>query len=159
MSRIACLRIPRFPIVVHQRQNPELKAKAFVLVGGRSRVFFCSKKAARNFVRPGMRLSQARGVCGDLLFQDYDPSLCFAAQKELVADLVEISPRVSGGGIGEIFLDAGGLAHTGGESKFCRDLLRLVSRRGYVDALVGIADCAFAAGLATRHTRLTPTSK
>ncbi len=100
-----------------------------------------------------MRLSQARGVCGDLLFQDYDPSLCFAAQKELVADLVEISPRVSGGGIGEIFLDAGGLAHTGGESKFCRELLRLVSRRGYVDALVGIADCAFAAGLATRTAR------
>lgn len=100
-----------------------------------------------------MRLSQARGSCADLLYRDYEPALCIEAQRKLVADLVVSSPRVSGGDIGEIFLDAEGLAYTGGEGKFCRDLLRLVSAGGYTESVVGIADSAFAAALASRVTR------
>ena len=58
MYRIACLRIPRFQIVVHQKHEPELKKIPFVLLEmgakaadkinlSRARVFMCSESASK----------------------------------------------------------------------------------------------------------------
>lgn len=102
-----------------------------------------------------MRLSQARALCAELLWRDYDESLCRQAQKELLADLISCSPRVSAsaGSLANFLLDAGGLRHMGGEGKLCRELLKLVSRRGYTEASAGIADSAFAATVAALSRR------
>lgn len=153
MSRIACLRIPRFPIVVHQKQEPELKKEAFVLVGGRSEVFLCSPEASRRYVRPGMRLSEARAVCSELRWRDYDDSLYIAAQKEMIFYLVECSPRVSAIQIGMFLMDADGLALLGGENLFARNIIRFVSQKGYTEGCIGIADSAFAATVAAQQQR------
>ncbi|MCA9801110.1 MAG: DNA polymerase Y family protein [Cyanobacteria bacterium HKST-UBA02] len=155
MSRIACLHIPNLPIVAHQKHDPELKDRPFALIGGRSAVRFCSRKAGAAMVAPGMRLSQARALCAELLWRDYDESLYRQAQKELLADLISCSPRVSAsaGSFANFLLDAGGLRHMGGEGKLCRELLKLVSRRGYTEASVGIADSAFAATVAALSRR------
>jgi hypothetical protein len=47
-------------------------------------------------------------------------------------------------------LDAQGRQRLGGESKLCRDILKLASRAGHINGHVGIADSAFAALVATR---------
>ena len=149
MSRIACLRIPLFPIAVQRKLEPELKGRPFALIGGRSRVVACSEQATvRAHVRSGMRLSEARAACADLLWRDYDSTICWQAQKELLLDLVSFSPKVSSCQTGTFLLDASGLRLLGGENKWCRDLLRFASRKGFVDGSVGVADSAFAAVVA-----------
>lgn len=64
--------------------------------------------------------------------------------------MVVCSPRVSAREPGIFILDADGLQRLGGEGKLCRDLLKLVSKFGYTNAQVGIADTAFAAMVASR---------
>lgn len=159
MSRIACLRIPRFQIVVHQKHEPELKNKPFVLLADSStgklnlstvRVFMCSDAASKKFVAAGMKLSEARATYADLIWRQSDRKLYLEEQKKLIAELMSCSPRVSASEPGIFLLDADGLRRMGGEGKLCRDLLKLASRNGFVNGLVGIANSAYAAMVATR---------
>ncbi|MBZ0187633.1 MAG: hypothetical protein K8F91_15405, partial [Candidatus Obscuribacterales bacterium] len=76
-------------------------------------------------------------------------SLYKAAQKQLLPDLVSCSPRVSANATGMFLLDAAGLSHLGGEGRLCRDLLKLVSMKGYTEAAVGVSDSAFVAEVAS----------
>src|SRR5437588_743241 len=121
-SRIACLRIPRFQIVAHQKAEPALKAKPFVLLAGngnRAQVMLSSKEAAIRRVYSGMKFSEARAVCSDLLWREYDDQLYAKLQAEIVQSLVAVSPQISGIDNGVFLLDATGLSHLGGEGKFC----------------------------------------
>jgi len=97
-----------------------------------------------------MRLSEARAECADLIWREADDKLYRQAQHRLLNELIACSPRVSTQQIGVFLLDASGLQRLGGESLFCRELLRRTSRCGYVQGQVGIADSAFAALVATR---------
>jgi nucleotidyltransferase/DNA polymerase involved in DNA repair len=153
MSRIACLRIPRFQIVVHQKYEPELRGKPFALIGGRSRVMLCSSEATKRYVRTGMRLSEARAACADLLWRDYDEHLYVGAQKEMLGSLVSLSPRVSSHQVGVFLIDASGLSLLGGENYFARNIIKFVSQKGYLDSNVGIADSAFAAMVAAQNRK------
>lgn len=153
MSRIACLRIPRFQIVVQQKHEPELKGKPFVLIGGRSRVLLCSAEAERKYVRVGMRLSEARAVCSELIWRDYDEHIYIKAQKEMLAELVACSPRVSACQVGTFLIDADGLSLLGGENYFARNVLKFVSRKGYTECSIGMADSAFAAIVAAQNKK------
>ncbi|MDZ4836533.1 MAG: DNA polymerase Y family protein [Candidatus Melainabacteria bacterium] len=153
MSRIACLRIPKFQIVVHQKYEPELRDKPFALIGGRSRVMLCSPEAAKRYVRTGMRLSEARAACSELLWRDYDDHLYIGAQKEMLANLVSLSPRVSSHQVGVFLLDASGLSLLGGENYFARSVIKFVSQKGYLESNVGIADSAFAAIVAAQNRK------
>jgi nucleotidyltransferase/DNA polymerase involved in DNA repair len=168
MQRIACLRIPRFPIVVHRKQEPALKNKPLVLIPAKrraesSRVSFgnassfsrvnilvCSDEASKKGVCPGMKLSEARATCAEVVWREFDQRLYDQAQAELVRVFISCSPRVVARETGVFLLDAQGRQRLGGESKLCRDLLKLASRAGYVNGHVGIADSAFAALVATR---------
>ncbi|MBS2000818.1 MAG: DNA polymerase Y family protein [Candidatus Obscuribacterales bacterium] len=161
MSRIACLRIPKFQIAVHQKREPELKRKAFVLLGdaqkqtdqinlSRARVFMCSDSASKKFVVAGMKWPEARATCANLSWRQCDVKSYREAQKQIVNELVICSPRVSAKEPGIFILDAAGMQRLGGEGKLCRDLLRLVSKLGYTNANVGVADSAFGAMVASR---------
>lgn len=164
MSRIACLRIPRFQIVVHQKRESELKGKAFVLLSegqkptdqvnlSRARVFMCSPSASKKNVVAGMKWTEARATCSDLTWRQCDTKSYREAQTKIVNELVACSPRVSAREPGIFILDAGGLQRLGGEGKLCRDLLRLISKLGYTNGQVGIADSAFAAMVASRSKK------
>lgn len=96
-----------------------------------------------------MSFTEARAICSQLSWRAYDDKLYKNAQKKLARDLVSLSPRVSCGEPGIFFLDAQGLGRLGGESKLCRDLLKLASRHGYTDGRVGVASSAFAARVAS----------
>lgn len=163
MYRIVCLRIPKFQIVVHQKAEPELKGKPFVLLAGsknhslkfstsigRAKVLICSKEAERADVHPGMTFTEARAICSQLIWREYDDKFYKSAQKKLARELISASPRVSAGEPGLFYLDAQGFNQLGGENKLCRDVLKLASRHGFVDGHIGLADCAFAARIASR---------
>ncbi len=161
MSRIACLRIPKFQIAVHQKREPELKKKAFVLLAdgqkptdkinlSRARVFMCSDSASKKYVVAGMKWTEARATCANLTWRQCDVKSYREAQKSIVNELVVCSPRVSAREPGIFILDADGLQRLGGEGKLCRDLLKLVSKFGYTNGQIGVADSAFAAMVASR---------
>ncbi|MCC7527246.1 MAG: DNA polymerase Y family protein [Candidatus Melainabacteria bacterium] len=157
MSRIACIRIPRFPIAAQQKFDPSLRNKSLVLVTGgegkktlNQKVVACSTQASKEYIQPGMRLSEARAICAELLSRPYDAKLYEEAQTEIARKLINLSPRVSVFEPGIFLLDASGLSHFGGESRFAANALKILSKLGYVEAKVGIADSAFAASVATR---------
>jgi protein ImuB len=168
MPRIACLRIPRFPIVVHQKQELLLKNKPFVLVPAKPRgfvdkvtysnastlsrisVFMCSPEASKKGIYAGMKLSDARATCANLLWRECNERLYEEAQADFVQTLLDCSPRVASHQSGIFILDASGRQRLGGENKLCRDILRIASKAGYVNGQVGIADSAFPALVATR---------
>lgn len=160
MSRIACLRIPLFQIAAQRKYEPALKGKPLVLMpetNGKSnstpsnqRILVSSKEACDEYIFPGMRLSEAKGILSELVWRHYDSKLYREAQQKIANELLMCSPRVSVYELGSFLLDAQGLMHMGGENKFCRNVLRVVSTLGYTEALVGIADSAFTALVATR---------
>ncbi len=123
------------------------------MIGGKSKVLVCSIEAGKKYVRAGMRLSEAKAVCAELIWRQYEERLYIVAQKEMLAYLVSCSPRVSSHEIGAFLMDASGLTHMGGEGNFCRNLLRIASLRGYIDCNVGIADSAFAATVAAKNKK------
>src|SRR5271170_1450770 len=147
MSRIACLRMPRFQIAVHRKHEPDLKGKPLVLLSGRSSqgvsnrtsIFMCSAEAERKDIHPGMRLSEARALCADLIWRESDNKLYMDAQNKLIQALLSCTPKVGAmhGIAGTFILDASGLAYMGGESKFCSNVLRLCGRSGFVDGRIG----------------------
>lgn len=157
MSRIACLRIPRFQIAAQLKYDPSLKNKPLVLVTGgegkktlSQKIIVCSSQASKEYIQPGMRLSEARAICGDLISLQYDTKLYEEAQTEIARQLINLSPRVSGLELGIFLLDASGLSHLGGESRLATNALKILSKLSYVESRIGIADSAFAASIATR---------
>jgi len=157
MSRIACLRIPRFQIAAQLKYDPSLKNKPLVLVTGgegkktlSQKIVVCSVQASKEYIQPGMRLSEARAICGDLISLQYDTKLYEEAQTEIARQLINLSPRVSGFELGIFLLDASGLSHLGGESRLATNALKILSKLSYVESRIGIADSAFAASIATR---------
>jgi nucleotidyltransferase/DNA polymerase involved in DNA repair len=106
-------------------------------------------------VQPGMTLAQARAVCADLLWRQYDEELYTKLQTEIIQRLVQASPQVSGLENGIFLLDANGLSYLGGEDKFCRQVQKLINTAGFADMRIGIADTAFAARIASKfkHSR------
>jgi nucleotidyltransferase/DNA polymerase involved in DNA repair len=117
----------------------------------RAKIVLCSPEAARANVQVGMTYTEARANCSQLIWREYDDRLYEDAQKKLARTLIAASPRVSAGETGVFVLDAQGFNKLGGENKLCRDVLRLVSRHGFVDGSVGLADSAFAARVASSH--------
>jgi DNA polymerase-4 len=154
--RIACLRIPKFQIAVHQKDDPSLKGKPLALLSGkgnRAQVAMCSQEAERQQVFAGMKLSEAQAACADLIWRDYDPSLYKHAQQQLCKEMIACTPKVTALEPGMFLLDASGLNLLGGEKKFCRQLSKIAARNGYPDNHIGVADSTFAATVASKFKR------
>jgi hypothetical protein len=97
-----------------------------------------------------MKLSEARAICNDLIWQEYDLQLCLKYQTALVRELLSCSPRIVAREPGIFLLDAQGRKHLGGENKLCRDILKSASKCGFLEGQVGIADTAFGALIASK---------
>jgi nucleotidyltransferase/DNA polymerase involved in DNA repair len=153
---------------VYQKQEPQLRNKALALVPARQKgasdkvsysngsafsriqILYCSAFAIKKGVRTGMKLSEARAICNDLIWQEYDARLCLKYQTSLVKELLSCSPRIVAREPGVFLLDAQGRKHLGGENKLCRDILKLASKCGFIDGQIGIADTAFGALIASK---------
>ncbi len=113
-------------------------------------ILVCSEEASKKGVRVGMKLSEARATCAEVVWREFDQRLYGEGQAELVRHLISCSPRVMAKELGIFLLDAAGRIRLGGESKLCREILKSASRAGHVNGHVGIADSAFAALVASR---------
>ena len=100
-----------------------------------------------------MKFSEARAVCADLLWREQNENLYAKLQAEIVQRLVMASPQVTSMGNGIFLLDASGLTHLGGESKFCKHIQKLLNTTGFHELHIGIADSAFAAQVASKFKR------
>ena len=153
-SRIACLRIPDFPIIAHLRAeaDPGFDCVAIVVrgEGTRAEVAAASKAARSQGIRTGMRAADARGQVPEHREWSWTPSLYDEVGTELAAALLAASPRVSRAGLGAFWLDARGWDRRGGERAFVDATRAAALAAGYPEARIGVADTAAAARAATR---------
>jgi len=156
MGRVACLRIPDFPIAAHLRAEsavelPGLLPMIVVRGEGKNAVVAAASEIARSGgIELGMRAADARAQHPGLREWEWSPTLYDEVQTELAATLLAASPRVSRAGPGAFWLDAGGWDRMGGEGAFIEAARSAALAAGYPEARIGIADTAAAARAATR---------
>jgi len=153
--RIACLRVPDFPIAAHRRSERSAGSLGLPMIvvrgeGARAEVASSSEAARRGGIEVGMRAADARGLHPELREWAWAPALYDEVQTELAAALLAASPRVSRAGLGAFWLDAGGWDRRGGEEAFIEAARSAALAMGYPEARIGIAETAAAARAATR---------
>jgi protein ImuB len=186
--RVACVRIPRFPIGAVQRarrlgkqsrdgaqlllpmeattggcsspaDEPHWDESLIVLTDGaptRPKLRAVSAAAAREGVRSGMSLSEARALCATLDVWTWDDDAVSAGITTATAAFVVASPQVSPvtGAPGMWWIGASGFASGAraaggaGEHAFAHALLS-IAQRWHPSARVAIADTCVAARAAT----------
>ena len=116
----------------------------------RTRVQATSAAAGRAGVRAGMRPTEARARCADLVELAWDDAAIGAAITEASAQLLAASPQVTpvNGAPGLWWVGASGFDAVGGERQLAHALLR-VARRWHPRPRVAIADSCVAARAAT----------
>ncbi len=154
-SRIACLRVPLFPLAARLRSEPELTQQALAVFAGNgatARVAAATRDARRAGIRPGLTLSQARARLPGLIARARDPECERAAQQALLDIAESFSPRVEDPGEGLAYLDITGLnRHYPGdtpEHDLGRALILALERRASLLARVGVAASKLAARVA-----------
>jgi len=176
-SRIACVRIPRFPIAavwlaqdaaappaVAPDASRSLTSRAgeapwdaapIVLVDG-SRVRAATAAAVRRGVRPGMTLAQARAACEPLDILPWDDAALARETARASAAFLTASPQVTpvSDAPGLWWIGAQGFDGLGGEGALATLLLAL-ARAWHPRARVAVADTAVAARAATWSARTT----
>jgi protein ImuB len=117
--RIACMRVPLFPLAARLRSEPELKGEAVAVFegnGNAARIVAATLRARKAGVRRGMTLAQARGLLPRLGVRARDAECERAAQESLLEAAESFSPRVEDAGEGLLYLDLDGL-----ERRFSKD--------------------------------------
>jgi protein ImuB len=150
-ARIACVLIPLFPLAARLRSEPELEASSVAIFSGNgnaARVVAASRPARKAGVKPGLSLSQARGLVSALVCRGTDAGCEGAAQEALLEAAETLSPRVEDGGPGAAYLDVDGLErHFPSERALCQSLAAAAEAAG-LPARVGIAGSKLAARVA-----------
>ncbi|MGM0574613.1 MAG: hypothetical protein ACQEXJ_02600 [Myxococcota bacterium] len=164
-SRVACLRIPWFPIDVLRRDGRAGRGSPAALVrgsGSHARVALVEPRAAARGLQRGLTPAQARAIAPgvDLIPWDEDAEAAVRSATDAVAaELSPLSPRVTPVAPGTSWLEpvdpdvARGLGPdrgARGEEAFAREAVARVERAGYPGARVGLADAPVAAAAATR---------
>ncbi len=159
MPRVACLRVPLFPLAARLRAEPELAPEAVAVVDGSgpaARVVAATRAARRAGVRPGATLAQARALVPRLVARGRDTECERAAREALLEVADALSPRVEDGGGGLVFLDADGVEHRFRGREPERDFALALERgaaRQALPARVGVAGSKLAAEVAAREAR------
>lgn len=110
--RLACLRVPLFPLAARLRCEPELIDEALAVLegeGDRARIVAATRTVRRAGIRPGMTLPQARALMPKLVARSRDPESERAAQESLLEVAESFSPRIEDGGEGIAYIDLEGM--------------------------------------------------
>jgi protein ImuB len=159
VPRIACLRVPLFPLAARLRAEPELAAEALAVVEGSgpaARIVAATRSARRAGVAPGATLAQGRALVPRLVARGRDAEIERAAREALAEVAERVSPRVEEAAGGLVFLDADGLERRFRSRTPERDLGLALERdaaREGLPARVGIAASKLAAAVAAREAR------
>ena len=156
LPRIACVRVPLFPLAARLRAEPELLEEGVVVTEGNgqaARVVAATRIVRRAGVRPGHTLTQARALLPGLIARGRDPECERSAQDALLDVADRFSPRVEDEGEGVVFLDTTGLErHYPGERpehRLGQELMHALDRVG-LPARIGIASSKLAARVAAK---------
>jgi protein ImuB len=154
MRRVLCLWFPLLPIDRIERREAKLREVPFALVAesaNRLLVHAANARAAREGVRDGMALADARAICPQLLTRPAEP-LADAKLLVTLARLMErASPLVAIDGSDGLFLDMTGIAHLfGSETSMLGALARWIERQGFT-VRMALADTPGAAWALAHH--------
>ena len=156
-SRVACVRIPRFPIgavwLDQGDTDPHWDALPLALTEG-TLVRAASAAAAHLGVRTGMTLAQARAKCAALVPLTWDARLIARETARASAAFLAASPQVAPerGAPGTWWVGADGFDGVGGERILAESLLAM-ARVWHPRARVAIADSCVTAHAATWSAR------
>ena len=156
-SRVACVRIPRFPIgavwLDRGDTDPHWDALPLALTEG-TLVRAASAGAAHLGVRTGMTLAQARAKCAALEALPWDARLIARETARASAAFLAASPQVAPerGAPGTWWVGADGFDGVGGERVLAESLLAM-ARVWHPRARVAIADSCVTAHAATWSAR------
>ena len=151
--RIACLRVPDFPLQALRRSEPELVETPLAVATGptpRDPVVAVAAEAEALGVRKGMTAAQALRIAPRVLVRVTPPAVAAAADEALDDVAVSFSPRVKRGCPGEVLLDVGGLIpRFGREEVIAHELLRACRHVG-LEGRIGVAASLGVARVASR---------
>ena len=147
---IACVYIPRFAVEVERQRRSDIAARLILI--GEATVFDCSLGAETSGVRPGMRMSEAIGLCHQAVVLPPDMPHYQRRFEEALDFLEGYSPVVEAGDpLGTAFLSLDGLSVE--PEPFAEEAIAALHRRIGFMAAVGIAGGKFAARTVARTTR------
>ena len=135
---VVCITIPRFAVEVERQRRNDIG-------------FDCSLGADASGVRPGMRMSEAIGLCGRAVVLSPDTPYYERRSEEVMDFLGELSPVVEGAGLGVAYLSLKGLAVD--HEAFAEELIASMHLRLGFMASAGLANGKFAARVAATTTR------
>jgi protein ImuB len=147
---------PDWPVIAAEIVDGS-PAYAPVAVLYANRVLATSPAAREEGVRRGLRKREAQGRCPQLIVLEHDPGRDARAFEPVLAAVEELTPGIETLRPGVCALSARGPArYFGGEAAAAERIVEHVAQRCAVEAQVGIAEGAFAAGLAARAGRIIP---
>jgi protein ImuB len=153
-ARRICVWCPDWPVTT-ARLEAGIDLEAPIAVVTANRVVACSHAAREHGVKRGLRRREAQGRCPQLVVLPRDEAAEARVFEPVVAALEELAPgvEISRPGLAAIGV-RGPTRYFGGETGVLRALSQGIARipvLGGADALIGIADGAFAAEQAARR--------
>ena len=146
---IVCVHIPRFAVEVERQRRSDIGSRLVLI--GEATVFDCSLGADASGVRPGMRMSEAIGLCGKAVVLAPDVPYYERRAEEVLDFLGGLSPVVEGAGLGVAYLSLKGLPLV--HEAFVEELISSLHLGHGFMASAGLANGKFAARVAAGVTR------
>src|SRR5438309_6549677 len=146
---IACIHIPRFAVETERLRRPGI-ASRLILIGD-AKVLDCSLGAEASGVRPGLRLSEAIGLCHQAVVLPPDTRYYERLHEEVLDCLQELSPEVEPAQAGTAYLSLKGLPVQ--PERFAEELIAGLHRRCGFMASAGIAGGKFTSRVVAINTR------
>jgi len=160
MSRVACVRIPRFPLAAVWGAEPgdgadwDARPLALSAPAVPERVHVASAALAERGVLAGMRVTAAQALAADLEVRAWDEAAIGHAVNRVTMALLAVSPQVTPGPPGLWWVGVHGLSHRG-ERVVGAELLAL-ARAWHPAARAALASSCVAARAATWLERDVP---
>ena len=160
-QRICALWCPDWPVVAARRLDPALTDTPVVVVtdrsgpGARGKVVVSASTEARaEGVAVGLRVREAEARCAGLVVLDADDASDARAFELVVRAVEQLAPRLVLERPGQLsFPTRGPSRYFGGDDALAARIVACVRELEVVDVRAGIADGAFAAGLAARASQ------
>src|SRR3990170_3495595 len=146
---IACVYVPRFAVKVERQRRSDIAARLVLI--GEVTVLDCSLGAETSGVRPGMRMSEAIGLCHQVVVLPPDVPHYERRFEEALDVLDGLSPVVEAACLGAAYLSLDGLSVE--PVPFAEEAISALRRRTGLMAAVGIAGGEFAAWTVARAAR------
>ncbi len=151
--KVACLLVPKFPLICELADQPSLQDEAVALLDeGGTRVVERTEAAAERGVRRGMSLRSALAHCPPLIVRAPRPALQAGAAETLIDALAGVSPFVEPQSPGMVYADLSGLERLYPSSDALDSAIRRDIPRWFQPRL-GIAERRFTAAAAARAAR------